>query len=302
PSGSDGRPTVNKATLPLLIGAAFIAIIIISQVAFVVPETRSAIVLRFGEPRQTYAEAGLKFKVPVMDSVTFIDKRNRELDQEEIEIIANDQERLRVDAFARYRIVDPQRFYEAARTERIGEQRLSSLMNQTVRAVLGEVSVEDIVSNERAALMLRIKELLGISAARLGVEIVDVKIRRADLPPQNSLAVFQRMITERNQLAARIRAEGAEAAQQVQAQADREATEIRAEADEESEKIRGRADAERNRVFAEAYGADPEFFAFYRSLLAYEEALEKGDTTILLSPDSEFFRYFNDLDGGRSGR
>ncbi|MEM6536949.1 MAG: protease modulator HflC [Pseudomonadota bacterium] len=293
---------MNKATLPLLIGAAFIAIIIISQVAFVVPETRSAIVLRFGEPRQTYAEAGLKFKVPVMDSVTFIDKRNRELDQEEIEIIANDQERLRVDAFARYRIVDPQRFYEAARTERIGEQRLSSLMNQTVRAVLGEVSVEDIVSNERAALMLRIKELLGISAARLGVEIVDVKIRRADLPPQNSLAVFQRMITERNQLAARIRAEGAEAAQQVQAQADREATEIRAEADEESEKIRGRADAERNRVFAEAYGADPEFFAFYRSLLAYEEALEKGDTTILLSPDSEFFRYFNDLDGGRSGR
>ncbi len=290
---------MGRAFAPILIVGGFLALIIVSSAAFIVPETHSAIVLRFGEPKARYTEAGLKFKVPIAESVTFIDKRNRELDQEEIEIIANDQERLRVDAFARYKIVDPQRFYEAARTEDNGEATLSSLMNQTVRRVLGEVSVEDIVSNERAALMLRIKDLLGQSASRLGVEIVDVKIRRADLPPQNSLAVFQRMITERNQLAALIRAEGNEAAQQVQAQADRQATEIRAEAEEESQKIRGQADAERNAVFANAYGADPEFFAFYRSLLAYEEALQKGDTTILLSPDSEFFRYFSDLNGGR---
>ncbi|MBI1393073.1 MAG: protease modulator HflC [Alphaproteobacteria bacterium] len=293
---------MNRAAMPLIIVGGFVAFLLISSIAFIVPETHSAIVLRFGEPTQAYSEAGLKFKVPVADSVFLIDRRNRELDQEAIEIIAADQERLLVDAFARYRIVDPQTFYERARTIRNGESTLSSQMNQTVRRVLGETSVEDIVSNERAALMLRIKELLGQSASRLGVEIVDVKIRRADLPQQNSLAVFQRMITARNQLAARIRAEGNEAAQQVQAQADREATEIRAKANEESEKIRGRADAERNAVFAEAYGADPEFFAFYRSLLAYEEALQRGDTTILLSPDSEFFRYFNNLEGSRNSR
>ena len=291
---------MGRAALPLIIFGAFVAFLIISSAAFIVPETHSAIVLRFGEPKAQYTEAGLRFKMPLAESVTFIDRRNRELDQEEIESIASDQERLRVDAFARYRIADPQRFYERARSEESGESTLSSIMNQTVRRVLGEVSVEDIVSNERSALMLRIKELLGESAEPFGVEIVDVKIRRADLPPQNSVAVFQRMVTERNQIAARIRAEGGEQALQVRAQAEREATEIRAEANEESEKIRGRADAERNAVFAEAYGADPEFFAFYRSLLAYEKALrDGGDTTILLSPDSEFFRYFNSLEGKR---
>ncbi|MEO0399720.1 MAG: protease modulator HflC [Pseudomonadota bacterium] len=292
---------MNRIFAPVFIILVFSALIVAVNTAFIVPETRSAIVLRFGEPKAQYREAGLKFKVPIAESVRFIDKRNRELDQKEIEIIANDQERLRVDAFARYRIIDPLLFYQRAGSEENGERTLSSIMDQTLRRVLGEVSVEDIVSNERASLMLRIKELLGASARSLGVEIVDVKIRRADLPPQNSLAVFQRMITERNQLAARIRAEGNEAAQQVEAQADREATEIRATAEEESQKIRGQADGERNAVFNEAYGADPEFFAFYRSLLAYEEALKKdgGDTTILLSPDSEFFRYFNNLEGRR---
>ncbi len=291
---------MSRIAIPAIMIGGFLAVVLVSSIAFVVPETDYAIVLRFGQPVDQHKEAGLQLKLP-WESVTYIDKRNRELDQEEIEVIANDQERLRVDAFARYRIVDPQTFYERAGNESAGERRLGSVMDQTLRRVLGEVSVEDIVSNERGALMLRIKELLGQSAARFGVEIIDVKIRRADLPPQNSLAVFQRMITERNQLAARIRAEGNEAAQQVQAQADREATEIRATADEESEKIRGRADAERNRVFAEAYGADPEFFAFYRSLLAYEASLQKGDTTILLSPESEFFRYFNNLEGVRDG-
>ena len=290
---------MRNPVLPFIIVGAFLALIVVSSAVFTVPETHSAIVLRFGEPKEQYTDAGLKFKLPLAESVRFIDKRNRELDQDEIEIIANNQERLRVDAFARYRITNPTLFYQRARTETAGEGTLKSLMNQTVRRVLGEVGVDDIVSNERASLMLRIKELLGESARPLGVEIIDVKIRRADLPPQNSLAVFQRMITERNQIAERIRAEGREAAQQIQAQADREATEIRATAEEESQKIRGRADAERNAVFAEAYGKDKEFFAFYRSLLAYEEALQAGQTTILMSPDSEFFRYFNSLEGGR---
>jgi membrane protease subunit HflC len=170
-------------------------------------------------------------------------------------------------------------------------------VNQTVRRVLGEATVDDIVSGRRNELMLRIRELLGASARQLGIEIIDVKIRRADLPPQNSQAVFQRMITERNQLAQQIRAQGNEEAQKITAQADREATEIRSKATEESEKLRGQADAERNAVFATAYGKDPEFFAFYRSLLAYEEALKKGDSTILLSPDSEFLRYLNSVRG-----
>lgn len=291
---------MNRAPL-MLVGAAIVVILFVLLGAlFIVPETHSAIVLRFGEPKGEYSEAGLKVKAPIVESVHYIDRRNRELDHQPIEIIASNQERLLVDAFARYRIIDPLLFYQSVRTEEVGETRLLSLMNQTVRRVLGEVSVDDIVSNRRAELMVRIRDLLAQSARQLGVEIIDVKIRRADLPRQNSQAVFQRMITERNQLAQQIRAEGNEAAQQIEAQADRQATVVRSEAEEESQKIRGGADAERNAVFAAAYGKDAEFFAFYRSLLAYEEATKSGDTTILLSPDSEFFRYFNNLEGRRN--
>jgi len=289
---------MNNRTIPFFIVIAFAIIFFISNIMFIVPETKSAIVLRFGEPTNQYNEAGLRFKMPIAESVQFVDRRNRELDQAPIEIIASNQERLTVDAFARYRIIDPLLFYQSVRTEDNGESRLQSLMNQTVRRVLGEVSVDDIVSTQRADLMLRIRQLLSDSARRFGVEIVDVKIRRADLPQQNSQAVFERMITERNQLAQQIRAEGNEAAVQIRAQSEREATEIRATAEEEAQKLRGQADGERNAVFAEAYNKDAEFFAFYRSLTAYEKALANGDnTTILLSPDSEFFRYFNDLNG-----
>ena len=291
---------MSRAALPAVVIGGFFAIFVAANAAFIVPETASAIVLRFGEPTNQYPDAGLKFKTPLFESVVYVDKRNMELEQDEIEIIASNQERLLVDAFARYRIVEPLQFYRAAGTLERGEQRLVSLMNQTIRRVLGEVSVDDIVSNERAALMERIQQLLDASARSFGVEIVDVKIRRADLPQQNSQAVYQRMITERNQLAQQIRAEGNEEAQRIRALAEREATEVRASAEEEAERIRGGADAERNAVFAEAYGRDPEFFAFYRSLTAYEEALKNGgDTTILLSPESEFFRYFNNLKGSR---
>ncbi|MEZ5917812.1 MAG: protease modulator HflC [Parvularculaceae bacterium] len=217
-----------------------------------------------------------------------------------MEIIASNQERLRVDAFARYRIIDPLLFYQSVRDEAGGEQRMRTQMNQTVRRVLGEVSVDDIVSNRRAELMVRIRDLLGASARGIGVEIIDVKIRRADLPPQNSQAVFQRMITERNQLAQQIRAGGNEEAQKIRAQAEREATEIRAAAEEESQQnFAARPTPNATAVFAAAYGKDPEFFAFYRSPTAYEEALKKGESTILLSPDSEFLRYLNDLQAAR---
>ncbi len=275
------------------------ALVILANSAFIVSESNSAIVLQFGAPVAEHREAGLKFKAPFVQNVVMIDNRNRELDQDALEVIAANQERLLVDAFARYRIVNPQQFYQTVRAIDGGELRLKTQMNQTVRRVLGEVPVDDIVSGRRNALMVRIRELLGASARDIGIEIIDVKIRRADLPQQNSQAVFQRMIAERNQLAQQFRAQGNEEAQKIRAQADREATEIRAKATEESEKLRGAADAERNAVFAAAYGKDPEFFAFYRSLLAYEEALRKGDSTILLSPDSEFLRYLNNVKGRR---
>ena len=290
---------MNKLPLPFFGVSAAVFLVVVLNSAFIVPETHSALVFRFGEPKSQYAEAGLKFKVPFAENVNFIDKRNRNLEQGQTEIIARNQERLNVDAFARYRIVDPLLFYQSVRNVDQGEVRLGSQLNDSIRAVLGNVTVDEIISERRSELMGRIQEQLSRSARPLGVEIVDVKIRRADLPQTNSEAVFQRMIAERKQLAQQYRSEGNERANQITAQADRQVIELKAEANEESEKIRGAADAERNAIFAAAYGKDPEFFAFYRSLLAYEEALQKGETTILLSPESEFFRYFNNLQGRR---
>ena len=290
---------MNRLPLPLLGGAIALVLFVIINAAFIVPETHSALVFRFGEIKAQHLDAGLKFKLPFAESVQFIDRRNRNLDQDPTEIIARNQERLIVDAFGRYRIIDPLLFYQSVRTEERGESRLGEQFDETVRAVLGEVTVDEIISERRGELMGRIKQLLSESARPLGVEIVDVKILRADLPLTNSEAVFQRMIAERRQLAQQYRSEGNEQANQIRAQADRQVIEIKAEAEEEAQKIRGAADGDRNAVFAAAYGKDPEFFAFYRSLLAYEEALQNGDTTILLSPESEFFRYFNNLEGDR---
>jgi len=294
---------MNKLPLPLIGVAVLALLIVVVNSAFIVPETHSALVFRFGEPKNQYTEAGLKFKVPFAESVNFIDKRNRNLEQGQTEIIARNQERLIVDAFARYRIIDPLRFYQSVRTEKTGEERVGSQLDNSMRAVLGSVTVDEIISERRSELMGRIQEQLSESARPLGVEIIDVKIRRADLPQTNSEAVFQRMIAERRQLAQQYRSEGSERANQIKAQADRQVIEIKAAAEEEAQKIRGAADGERNAVFAEAYDKDAEFFAFYRSLQAYEAALKKdgqsGDTTILLSPESEFFRYFNSLDGKR---
>lgn len=291
---------MNRFSLPLIGAAIVVAFVLIANAAIIVPETHSALVFRFGDPQTQYPEAGLHFKTPFLETVTYIDKRNRNLEQGQTEIIARNQERLIVDAFARYRIVEPLRFYQSVRNVDQGEVRLASQLNDSIRAVLGNVSVDEIISERRSELMGRIQEQLTESARPLGVEIIDVKIRRADLPLTNSEAVFQRMIAERRQLAQQYRSEGNERANQIRAQADRQVVEIKAEANEEAEKIRGAADAERNAIFAAAYGKDPEFFAFYRSLLAYEEALRKGETTILLSPESEFFRYFNNLQGRRN--
>lgn len=290
---------MNRLPLPLIGVALVVILVILFNSAFIVPETHSALVFRFGDPKSQHSDAGLRFKAPFIENVRFIDQRNRNLDQEPTEIIARNQERLIVDAFVRYKITDPLLFYQRVTNEALGETRLGSILEDSMRAALGSVTVDEIVSERRSELMAQIQEQLSTSARPLGVQIIDVKIRRADLPQTNSEAVFQRMIAERRQLAQQYRSEGTERANQIKAQADRQRIEILAEAEEEAQKIRGAADAERNAIFAAAYGKDPEFFAFYRSLLAYEEALQNGETTILLSPNSEFFRYFNNLEGRR---
>ncbi|MEM8986399.1 MAG: protease modulator HflC [Pseudomonadota bacterium] len=291
----------NQSLPIIIIGAAVISLIAVSQIFFTVPETSQALVLRFGEVRRVHQEAGLKWKYPLIESYIYIDKRNLELDQDQQEVVAADQERLIVDAFARFRITEPVLFYQSVNNEVVGRQRLSTLMDQSLRSVLGTVNTEDIISGQRAELMGRIQSSLEGGARRLGMEVLDVKIRRADLPPENSQAVYGRMQSERQQEARQIRAEGQEESLRITSSADADVIEIKAKAEEEAQKLRGQADATRNAVFADAYGANPEFFSFYRSLLAYEQALASGDSTIVLSPDSEFFRYLGDING-RPGR
>ena len=272
------------------------AVLVTRMVFFTVPESHQALIIRFGDVRAVERDAGLKFKLP-WENVIMLEKRNLELDQKPIEVVADDQERLVVDAFARFRIVDPESFYESVNNETLARQRLSTILDRSLRQTLGAVRTEDIISGQRAELMLQILAVVKTAASSLGIEVLDVKIRRADLPEENSLAVYNRMRTDRQQQAAQTRAEGEEEARTIRAQADREVVEVLARAGEEAQKIRGDGDAQRNRIFADAYSRDIEFFSFYRSLLAYEEALQSEETTIVLSPNSEFFRYFKNVDG-----
>jgi membrane protease subunit HflC len=264
---------------------------------FVVHQTEQALVLRFGEPVRVVLTPGLYTKLPLIDNVTLIDKRILDLDSPPLEIIASDQKRLVVDAFGRYKVTDPLRFFQSVGSITVADQRLSTLLNSAVRQVLGEATFETVVRDQRDALMERITERVNREATSLGISVVDVRIRRADLPEANSQAIYQRMQTERQREATEIRAQGEQAARRIRAEADRTATVIVAEANRESEQIRGDGDAARTTIFAEAYGADPEFFDFYRSMVAYQNGLKPGTTRMLLSPDSEFFRYFNDATG-----
>jgi membrane protease subunit HflC len=235
--------------------------------------------------------------VPFFDTVVTIDNRILDLENPAQEVIASDQKRLVVDAFARYRIREPLRFYQTIGNIRAANLQLSALLNAALRRVLGETTFSHVVRDERAALMRAIREQLDKDAAVYGITVVDVRIRRADLPEQNSQAVYQRMQTERQREAAEFRAQGAQRGQEIRSRAEREATIIVAEATSRSEQIRGEGDGERNRIFAEAYGKDPEFFAFYRSMLAYETGLRPNDTRLLLKPDSDFFRFFGSATG-----
>jgi membrane protease subunit HflC len=264
---------------------------------FTVYQTRQALVVRLGNPLRVVTQPGLNVKLPLFDSVIYIDKRILDLENSSQEVIASDQKRLVVDAFARYRVRDALKFYQTVSNVEGANLRLSPYLNSALRRVLGEATLTHVVRDEREQLMARVREQLDREAQQFGIEVVDVRIRRADLPEQNSQAVYKRMQTEREREAQEFRSQGTQRAQEIRARADRDATVIVAEATSKAEQTRGEGDSERNRIFAEAYGKDPSFFAFYRAMQAYDVGLQQGDTRFVVRPDSEFFRYFSDPDG-----
>src|SRR5210317_777046 len=280
----------------LLLPAVVVVGVIIFQSLFIVQEINQAIVLQFGDPKKIITNAGLNFKLPFIQNVVFLDKRILNLDNDPQEVIAADQKRLIVDAIARFKIVDPLKFYISVGNERVARSRLSTIINSRIRGVLGKEELATLVSKERARLMDKITQDVNVEASKLGIEIIDVRIKRADLPQANSEAVYRRMQTERLREAKEFRAEGAEIAQTVRSTADKEVTIILAEANKKSEILKGEGDGKRNKIFADAFGKDPNFFSFYRAMQSYEKSLIGGETSLILSPDSEFFRFF-----GKSG-
>ena len=275
-----------------LIPAVVLIGIIAFQSAFVVKEINQAIVLQFGNPKKITTEAGLKFKLPFIQNVVFIDKRILNLDNAPEEVIAADQKRLIVDAFARFQIVDPLKFYISVGNERVARSRLSTIINSRIRGVLGTQELSTLLSKERAKQMAIIQNDVNEEAKSFGIKIIDVRIKRADLPQANSEAIYKRMQTERQREAKEFRAEGAEIAAKITSTADKDVTVLLANANKQSQIFKGEGDGQRNKIFANAYGKDPEFFGFYRAMQAYETALIGGDTSLILSPDSDFFKFF----------
>jgi len=282
---------MKKILLPIIIvlgAAAFFSI-------FIVKEINQAIVLQFGDPKRIISTPGINFKIPFIQNVVFLDKRILNLDAPPEEVIASDQKRLIVDAFARFQIVDPLKFYISVGNERVARSRLSTIINSRIRSVLGTQRLQTLLSADRTNQMALIQDGVNNEAEKFGIKIVDVRIKRADLPPANSEAIYRRMQTERNREAKEFRAKGAEMAITITSTADKEVTVILAEAEKQSQIMKGEGDGQRNKIFADAFGKDPEFFAFYRAMQAYEKALIGGETSLILSPDSEFFKFFGNI-------
>lgn len=282
---------MNAKAIAGLISLALIFFVGASSL-YIVSEREQALVVQFGEPKRTVPEPGLHFKLPIVEQVIFIDKRILSLDIRPQEVLASDQRRILVDSFARYKVVDPLKRYQAAATDRIASDLLEGIMVSTVRDVLASEPMQNIVSGQRANLMDQISELTNQRAASIGLEVVDVRLKRVDLPPQNSQAIFQRMQTERQQEAAEKRAEGKRDAVKITSDADRQEAVLIANAERQSQIIRGEADGRAVKIFAEAFGKDEDFFEFYRTMQAYRAALGSDDTRLILSPDSEFFKLF----------
>jgi len=281
---------LNKILLPIIVVTGFAIYLSL----FVVKEINQAIVLQFGDPKKVIVEPGLQVKIPFIQNVVFLDRRILNLDAPPEEVIASDQKRLIVDAYARFKIVDPLKFYISVGDERVARSRLSTIINSRIRSVLGKQSLATLLSEDRTKQMAVIQEGVNTEAQNFGIEIIDVRIKRADLPQANSEAIYKRMQTEREREAKEFRAKGAEMAVTITSTADKEVTVLLANAKKQSEIMKGEGDGQRNKIFANAFGKDPQFFAFYRAMQAYEKALIGGDTSLILSPDSDFFKFFGD--------
>ncbi len=281
---------MRKILIPILVVLGFVAY----NALFVVQEINQAIVLQFGDPKKIITKPGLNYKIPFIQNVVYLDRRVLNLDNPPEEVIAADQKRLIVDAFARFKIVDPLKFYISVGNERVARSRLATIINSRIRSVLGTQELATLLSTDRAVHMATIQNDVNTEAENFGITIVDVRIKRADLPQANSEAIFKRMQTEREREAKEFRAKGAEMAVTITSTADKEVTVLLANAKKQSEIMKGEGDGQRNKIFAFAFGKDPEFFAFYRAMQAYEKALIGGDTSLILSPDSDFFKFFGD--------
>ena len=279
---------ISKFLLPVIVFAGFAVYLSL----FTVKEINQAIVLQFGDPKKVIAEPGLQVKIPFIQNVVYLDRRILSLDPAPEEVIASDQKRLIVDAYARFKIVDPLKFYISVGDERVARSRLATIINSRLRSVLGKQSLATLLSEDRTKQMAIIQEGVNAEAEKFGITIIDVRIKRADLPQANSEAIYKRMQTEREREAKEFRAKGAEMAVTITSTADKEVTVLLANAKKQSEIMKGEGDGQRNKIFANAFGKDPEFFSFYRAMQAYEKALIGGDTSLILSPDSDFFKFF----------
>jgi len=279
---------LGKFILPIIIALGVIAYLSF----FTVKEINQAIVLQFGNPKRVLNEPGLKVKIPFIQNVVFLDRRILSLDPQPEEVIASDQKRLIVDAYSRFKIVDPLKFYISVGNEMVARSRLATIINSRLRSVLGKHSLATLLSEERSKQMAIIQEGVNVEAEKFGITIIDIRIKRADLPQANSEAIYKRMQTEREREAKQFRARGAEMAVTITSTADKEVTVLLANAKKQSEIMKGEGDGQRNKIFADAFGKDPNFFSFYRAMQAYETALIGGDTSLILSPDSDFFKFF----------
>ncbi len=280
------------------LGAAVVALIVVAWGAlFTVPQQQQALVLQFGDPKRAIQEPGLKIKLPFIQDVQYFEKRILDIDPPKQQVILIDQKRLDVDAYGRYRITDPLRFYQTVNNEAGARARLGAIINSAMRRVLGNESLANLLSVRRSQITQAIFQEVNQAATSLGIEMIDVRMKRVDYPDQTSQAIYARMKSERDREAREFRGEGSEVAQQIRADADRQRVVTVATAQQQAQTLRGQGDAQAIQIYADAFGQDPQFFAFYRSMEAYKQSLGDGSTTLILSPDSEFFRFFNDVTG-----
>jgi len=287
---------MSKSHFSLLVFVA-LAAFLVAQAAFIVPMTEQALVLQFGNPVAKLTEPGLNFKIPFLQDVVSFDRRVLDVDPPAEEVILADQKRLVVETFARYRITDMLQFYKALETEDQASTRLDNIINSTLRGVLGDAPLVDVLSTKREDLMGQVKKQVNAAVSGYGIEIVDVRIVSAQLPEQTSQSIYARMRTERQRQAAQFRGQGQEEAQEIRSKADKERTVLLADAGRQAQISRGEGDAEASRIYAAAYKRDPEFYAFYRTMQAYRESLPGENTTLVLSPDNEFLSYIKDQSG-----